>query len=89
MLCDEIEGLSAPPDGLNACQEVCGDGKHLGYNECDDGNTLDNDGCNGFCQLEPGYLCEGGSPTTPSVCKDTLPPSILTARMDNLFQVTV
>jgi len=25
--------------------------------ECDDGNTLDNDGCSSDCQIEPGYGC--------------------------------
>jgi len=26
------------------CTENCGDGKNLGVNECDDGNTIDGDG---------------------------------------------
>lgn len=33
------------------CIEYCGDGKLLGSEgiECDDGNTINNDGCNEFC----------------------------------------
>jgi cysteine-rich repeat protein len=31
---------------------VCGDGLILGLEACDDGNTLDNDGCNAFCQFD-------------------------------------
>lgn len=28
------------------CDEICGDGLHLGLHECDDGNLEDGDGCN-------------------------------------------
>jgi cysteine-rich repeat protein len=35
------------------CAEVCGDGKDLGMNECEDGNSLDGDGCSSICKIEP------------------------------------
>ncbi len=89
ILCEEIPGLKAPPNGLNECLEICGDGLHLGYNECDDANTLDNDGCNGFCLLEPGFECTGGSPTSPDVCVDIEPPEIILGEVDNTLTVVL
>ena len=32
--------------------------------ECDDHNLTVGDGCNGICDVEPGYVCAG----QPSVC---------------------
>lgn len=54
---------------------VCGNGILEGIEECDDGNTIDGDGCNDTCWLE-GY-CEvtgygygfGTDITCPSVCE--------------------
>ena len=37
---------------LDSCVEVCGKGYNLGQFECDDGNTLNGDGCNQFCEIE-------------------------------------
>ena len=35
------------------CPATCGDGfLHSGFEECDDGNTLDRDGCSSICQIE-------------------------------------
>jgi cysteine-rich repeat protein len=50
---------------------VCGNGLQEGAEECDDGNTLEADGCSGGCELEvcgngrldPAELCE--PPNTP------------------------
>jgi fibro-slime domain-containing protein len=36
---------------------VCGDGIVEAGEQCDDGNTVPGDGCNGVCQIEPGYEC--------------------------------
>jgi fibro-slime domain-containing protein len=37
----------------------CGDGinNQGGIEQCDDGNTLAGDGCNGACKVEPGWTC--------------------------------
>jgi cysteine-rich repeat protein len=44
--------------------DVCGDGM-LGSTEgCDDGNTVDGDGCSSMCAVETAYDCTG----SPSVC---------------------
>lgn len=41
----------------DSCISACGDG--LRINEaCDDGNTLDGDGCSSTCEVEDGYLCK-------------------------------
>lgn len=55
-----------------ACKEVCGDGKHMGRLECDDGNTADGDGCDSKCSIEYGYNCTGGNTTSPDTCRNIL-----------------
>lgn len=45
------------------CVEICGDGV-LYVLACDDGNTVDGDGCSSTCTIEAGWTCSG----TPSVC---------------------
>lgn len=49
------------------CQDICGDGK-LYTLACDDGNTVDGDGCSSTCSVETDYTCVGGTTTTPSLC---------------------
>jgi len=36
---------------------VCGDSMVTKLEVCDDGNTVDGDGCSSTCTLEPGYMC--------------------------------
>lgn len=44
--------------------EICGDGiKVDAMTECDDGNTVNGDGCSSTCTVEPGFKCEGGNST--------------------------
>jgi len=52
---------------------ICGDGKKLTSEGCDDGNTWFGDGCSGHCTVETdcGYSCSGGSLVTPDVCEAT------------------
>ena len=35
--------------GISTCTEICGDGKVMGSNECDDNNILAGDGCSATC----------------------------------------
>ena len=57
---------------------VCGDGIVTEDEACDDGNTVDGDGCTANCTIEEGYACEGSpsvctitdAPSTPAVCGD-------------------
>jgi cysteine-rich repeat protein len=43
---------------------VCGDGVVAGGEACDDGNSLDGDGCGRACTVEPCWACAG----SPSAC---------------------
>jgi fibro-slime domain-containing protein len=44
--------------------EGCGDGinNQAGIEECDDGNALPGDGCNGVCKVEPNWECPPAGP---------------------------
>jgi len=48
----------------------CGDGRLTGLEECDDGNTVDGDGCSVTCTVERnrGFFCPGGDTIQASVC---------------------
>ncbi len=48
----------------DACKSLCGDGIVHGTEQCDDGNTKANDGCDATCHVELGYTCTG----SPSTC---------------------
>ena len=43
-------------------------GRFMGYG-CDDGNTIDGDGCSSDCKVEPFHICDGGDETKPDTCK--------------------
>ncbi|CAI2382438.1 unnamed protein product [Moneuplotes crassus] len=43
----------------------CGDGVVLGNEECDDGNSDNEDGCSSSCRVEIGYTCTS---TQPTIC---------------------
>lgn len=51
---------------------TCGDGNVEPGEECDDGNTDNNDGCNWNCEIEPGYFCvdswDSATSKTTSTC---------------------
>ena len=49
------------------CSEICGDGRVF-YQQCDDGNTVNGDGCSSTCKIEPHYKCLNGSQTHQSNC---------------------
>lgn len=57
------------------CLEVCGDGKRYTL-ECDDGNNVDGDGCSKDCNVEVGFSCYGGSPSTKDSCSAVLPTAL-------------
>jgi fibro-slime domain-containing protein len=40
----------------------CGDGINQSPEECDDGNMLPGDGCNGVCKVEPHWKCPAAGP---------------------------
>ena len=65
--------MSDPCEG-NACEPVCGDGwAELANGEaCDDGNTVDGDGCSSTCAIEPGWTCPQGKRCQAAACGDGL-----------------
>ena len=70
-----IDGKTATDDGayafaVDAYATWCGDGEvdvpDLSREFCDDGNTMNGDGCNARCEIEAGYTCNNDN--DPSVC---------------------
>ncbi|CAD8112980.1 unnamed protein product [Paramecium sonneborni] len=53
--CNQSQGLYYDFT-LKDCQSQCGDGIISAQEQCDDYNTIDYDGCNKSCQIEPGFL---------------------------------
>lgn len=51
-------------------QTVCGDGIRSSAEQCDDGNSIDGDGCSRHCRVEPYSNCSQGN---PSVCNISPP----------------
>ena len=54
---------SGTSDGIRTLA-LCGDGKRHASEECDDSNTDLNDGCSSACQVENGFSCAGGTPSS-------------------------
>lgn len=55
---------------MSTCAEqICGDGKRQGTEECDDFNTIGGDGCSETCTVEEGYECDGGNWEDKDECK--------------------
>ena len=79
--CAVEEGYScrAPPAGPGGrshrqhCAPVCGDGRRIAPEDCDDGNTAGGDGCSAACSVEPGWGCAGGSRGRDVCRRDTGP----------------
>lgn len=74
--CNDFRGFQKGKTGATSCAEICGDGLHMGVLACDDGNTLNGDGCSSVCTIEPGFECSGGNTTSPDKCRPVLPPVI-------------
>ncbi|CAK0891309.1 unnamed protein product, partial [Prorocentrum cordatum] len=55
-------GVSLDPlEGVNAtCGAVCGDGSRQFSESCDDGNSVDGDGCSAECDVEQGFFVVAG-----------------------------
>ncbi|UPA22760.1 DUF4215 domain-containing protein [Candidatus Peribacteria bacterium] len=50
---------SSASSSFNACLSICGNGGRECNEECDDGNTRNDDGCNGSCYVEGGFCGDG------------------------------
>ncbi|CDW89486.1 UNKNOWN [Stylonychia lemnae] len=74
--CSEQPGMMYPiDDTISGCQEICGDGFNYGSFQCDDGNSINGDGCSSACTIEKGFNCTTGSKFTPSICMDNKNPT--------------
>lgn len=56
--CDANCQLTPRCDSNGDCQDICGNGVLNRYEQCDDGNTRRQDGCDGNCYIEDGYTCD-------------------------------
>ena len=52
------------------CFPICGDGRRLGFELCDDGNLYNGDGCDCDCFEERYYTCVGGDQYNFDVCTE-------------------
>ncbi|EKX47722.1 hypothetical protein GUITHDRAFT_106274 [Guillardia theta CCMP2712] len=66
---------SSPAAGACLPDELhpCGDGYRHVNEECDDGNTVDGDGCSAQCAVEDFYSCVGGTSTSQDRCSFNSP----------------
>ena len=66
----EVGGCAAglTCDTAGQCISSCGNGVIDSGEECDDGNTLDDDGCSNACTIESNFVCSG----EPSVCEENV-----------------
>lgn len=65
--CPCFIGYKLLPNAL-ICTPVCGDGKKLSIEQCDDGNILSGDGCSSICTIESGFVCVNQIGTQLSLC---------------------
>jgi cysteine-rich repeat protein len=56
-LTEKSDALITPKDSKDTGPTLCGNGFQDPGESCDDGNTLDGDGCYGTCRLEFGWTC--------------------------------
>jgi fibro-slime domain-containing protein len=68
--CKWNPGWACTGTPLSCFQTTCGDGKVEGFEACDDGNTLANDGCSPTCHFEPN--CSSATGTCTPKCGDGL-----------------
>ncbi|CAI2371721.1 unnamed protein product [Moneuplotes crassus] len=75
-LCSEINSGLVFEALTNTCLEQCGKGYNLGFVECDDGNSSNDDGCSANCEVETDWKCEGGNSTNPDTCFSLIGPTV-------------
>lgn len=74
--CSPETGFSCPVEGGACTRVVCGDGLVQSDNlstiveQCDDGNTTPEDGCDASCLVEPGFVCLPDQSCRRIVCGD-------------------
>src|SRR5512133_489402 len=68
----QATGASTARGGGTGSAAICGDGKVIAPESCDDGNLESGDGCSSACMIESGAECVEGKPCTqpPWQCGD-------------------
>lgn len=70
-MCNTEYGWQCTAASPSVCTEECGKGTNLGTYACDDGNTIDGDGCSATCTVEaPDFQCFGGTFDRPDDCHE-------------------
>lgn len=84
-LCDgyNLPRYTNPADGQQYCSTLCGDGLKRNFEQCDDGNTVDGDGCSSTCQIEQAWTCNNNPVNT--CC--TLESTQLSLNIDKILKV--
>ena len=84
LTCEEADPklITLKGEGKVYCSEKCGDGYNVGIRGCDDGNQAAGDGCDQECRVEEGFLCAGGSLTSPDRCRGTVRPTFRISHLD-------
>ena len=73
MACGGGSDAPDPPDArprVDALPVVCGDGIKVASEQCDDGNTMDGDGCSATCLNETEAFCGNGVREAGEECDD-------------------
>ena len=65
-----IGGSANSQDICSMLPDICGDGVKKSSENCDDGNSVDGDGCTKTCIVEVGFLCSGGSQFGKDFCEE-------------------
>ncbi|CAD8102266.1 unnamed protein product [Paramecium sonneborni] len=64
----------------NLCFSKCGDYIATAFEQCDDGNDFNGDGCSSNCQIEDGYYCTNGH------CDTIIQGEIKSSQLNNNLQ---
>lgn len=57
--------------GIQYCSTVCGDGLVRNFEECDDGDTIEGDGCSSQCTIENAWSCNANPTYTCCTLEST------------------
>ena len=71
--CNTPAVATTPPHDVCVSNVMCGDGRIVGDEQCDDGNASESpvDGCSATCTLDPGWICpNAGVPCLAAQCGD-------------------
>ena len=64
--CQQWSSGYYPNDNKDTWESIWGDGLKVPEEQCDDNNTVSDDGWSPTCVIETGYVCDGGNPNNAS-----------------------